>query len=173
MSKHTAHGRVRVAVTGLGALTPVGLSAEETWQGLVAGRSGTGHITQFDPSGYPCRVAGEVKGFDARNHMDAKEARRMARFSQLAVAAAREALADAGLSVEGDERARLGVLIGTCVGGFSDIESATRLLIEKGASRVSPFFVTAMMHNAPAGQISRAFGLTGYNSTVTTACAAP
>lgn len=165
--------RHRVVVTGLGAVTPLGNSLQETWEGLLQGRSGIGRITQFDPSGYPCQIAGEVKDFDPGHYMDAKSARRMARFSQLTVAATRMAIADGGLDIERESPERVGVLIGTSVGSLRDVEEAAQKIGVKGAqARVSPYLITNMIANAPAYHVSIMLGALGYNSTVITACAA-
>jgi 3-oxoacyl-[acyl-carrier-protein] synthase II len=173
--------RARVVVTGLGAITCLGLSAEETWQGLVAGRSGVSRIARFDATDLPVKVMAEVKDFDPQKYMESKQARRMARFSQFAVAASREALIDSGLIAASDpfetqiknvEPVRAGIILGTCVGGFTEIREATQTLLEKGSARISPLFLVMMMHNAAAANVSRQFGITGYNSTTTTACAA-
>ncbi|MBI3287617.1 MAG: beta-ketoacyl-ACP synthase II [Chloroflexi bacterium] len=162
----------RVVVTGLGALTPLGLSVEETWGGLLAGRSGIDRITLFDPSSYSVQIAGEVKGFDPQNYLDAKETRRMARFSQFAVAAARMALKDAGYTPPREEADQVGVVIGTGIGGgLTEAEEAHLTLLEKGGRRISPLFIPNLMPNAAAYQISYLFGLRGYNATVVTACA--
>lgn len=173
--------RTRVVVTGVGAITALGLSAQETWEGLVAGRSGIGLYTRKDAANIPIKIMAGVKNFEPHRFMDAKQARRMARFSQFALAASREAMADACLvdvnggfetPVQAVDPERAGIVIGTCSGGFVEIRDSTEVLLEKGASRVSPFFLTMMMHNAAAANISREFGLIGYNSTTTTACAA-
>ncbi|MCS7003592.1 MAG: beta-ketoacyl-ACP synthase II, partial [Dehalococcoidia bacterium] len=164
--------RRRVVVTGLGAMTPLGESPEAFWQGLVAGRSGVGPMTQTDPSNYSCRVAGEVRTFDPRNYLDAKEARRMARFTQLAVAAAGQAIADSGIDLAVEDRDRIGVLIGNGNGGFPTLEEEFWVLAKKGGHRVSPLLFPMTLPNMAASQISLRWRLGGYSSTVTTACAA-
>ncbi|MBM3926740.1 MAG: beta-ketoacyl-ACP synthase II [SAR202 cluster bacterium] len=164
--------RPKVVITGMGAFTPLGNSAEEFWRNLVAGKSGIGPMTLADPSEYPCQIAGEVKGFDAGQHIDAKEARRMARFSQLAVSAALQAVKDAGLVVKAEEAERVGVLLGNGNGGFPTTEAGARTMIEKGGMKVSPFFFPMTLPNMASSNVSRILGLRGYNSTVITACAA-
>ncbi|MSQ21769.1 MAG: beta-ketoacyl-[acyl-carrier-protein] synthase II [Dehalococcoidia bacterium] len=164
--------RRRVVVTGLGAVTPLGLSADEFWTKLVAGCSGIGPMTLCDPTGYPCRIAGEVRGFDPERFIPAKEARRMARFTQLAVAAAHMALEDARLSMDSERRERVGVLLGNGNGGFPTIEEAVRTLVEKGGMRITPFFFPMIIPNMAAGTVSRIFGTKGYSATIVTACAA-
>ena len=164
--------RPKVVVTGIGALTPLGLTAQEFWEGLVAGKSGVGPMTLCDPSPFPCQIAGEVKGFDPVQYIDTKEARRMARFSQLAVAAALQAVEDADLKISSKESHRIGVLLGNGNGGFPTTEEGCRVLVERGGMRVSPFFFPMTLPNMAASNVSRILGLTGYNSTVITACAA-
>jgi len=162
--------RPRVVVTGIGAVTPLGLTAEKTWQGLLAGRSGIGPITQFDPSHLPVRIAGEVKGFDPGQYMPIKEARRISRVSQLAVAAAQEALSTAGLTPPLGERA--GVVVGTGIGGLEWAFAQARVLWERGWERVSPFGITASLPNMLAHHISGWAQALGPTLTVVTACAA-
>ena len=164
--------RPKVVVTGIGALTPLGLTAGEFWEGLVGGKSGIGPMTLCDPTPFPCQIAGEVKGFDPAQYMDAKEARRMARFSQLAIAAALQAVDDAALRIRPEEAHRIGVLLGNGNGGFPTTEEGCRILVERGGMRVSPFFFPMTLPNMAASNVSRVLGLTGYNSTVITACAA-
>ena len=156
----------------MGALSPLGESVEELWSGLVEGRSGIGPMTLCDPSDFPCQVAGEVTGFDPRQFIDRREARRMARFSQLAVAAAGLAIEDAGLDLSREDPERLGVVMGNGNGGFPTTEENARILFEKGGMRVSPFFIPMILPNMAAANVSRLYGLKGYTSTVITACAA-
>ena len=167
-----ATGGRRVVVTGLGAVTPLGLSASEFWTNLVAGRSGIGPMTLCDPTDYPCRIAGEVSGFDPEQYIAAKDARRMARFTQLAVAAAGMALEDAGLDLAQENRELVGVLLGNGNGGFPTIEEAVRAMVDRGGMRMNPFFFPMILPNMAAGTVSRIYGTLGYTSTVTTACAA-
>ena len=164
--------RRRVVVTGLGALTSVGLTAEETWSNLVAGVSGVGPMTLCDPTGFTCRISGEVRGFDPAQYVSGKEARRMARFSQLGVAAAAMALEDARLDMSAQDPHRVGVILGNGNGGFPTTEEGCRTLVEKGGMKMSPFFFPMILPNMAAANVSRTVGAKGYNSTVTTACAA-
>ena len=164
--------RRRAVVTGLGAVTPLGHTAREFWNNLVEGKSGVGPMTLCDPTTFPCRIAGEVKGFDPVQFINAKEARRMARFSQLGVAAALMAIEDAGLDMSTQERHRVGVILGNGNGGFPTTEEGCRALVEKGGMRMSPFFFPMILPNMAAANVSRVVGANGYNSTVTTACAA-
>ncbi|MFQ5593880.1 MAG: beta-ketoacyl-ACP synthase II [Anaerolineae bacterium] len=162
----------RVVVTGLGAITPVGLSVSESWQALVEGRSGIRRITRFDVSSYPTQIAGTVESFDPSNYMDRKQAKRMSRFSQFAVAAAQEALSDAGLDLAQEDPLRCGVLLGCVIGAMDDVEGAVRTLVAKGGKRLSPFISVMIPPNVPAFQVALTYGLKGYNNTVATACAA-
>lgn len=162
----------RVVVTGLGAITPVGLSVSESWHALVAGRSGIRRITRFDVSAYPSQIAGTVENFDPGDYMDRKQAKRMSRFSQFAVAASQEALADAGLDLAREDPWRCGVLLGCVMGGMDDVEAAVRTVVEKRGRRMSPFVSVMIPPNVPAFQIALTHGLKGYNNTIATACAA-
>ena len=164
--------RTRVVITGMSALTPLGQSVDEYWRNLLTGNSGIGPITLCDASEFPCRIAGEVSDFDPAQFMDPKEARRMARFSQLAVAAAGLAIEDARLDMSKEDPERLGVLLGNGIGGLPTTEDNARILVEKGGMRVSPFFIPMVLPNMAAANVSRLFGLKGYTSTVITACAA-
>ena len=161
--------RRRVVITGLGALTPLALTVEETWAALLAGRSGVGPITQFDASSLPVRIAGEVKGFKPEDYIPFKEARRMSRASQFAVAAAQQALADAGLIPPLGERA--GVLLGTGVGGLEWAFAQVQVLHEKGWERINPFSITASLANMPAHHVSTWAQALGPISTAMAACA--
>ena len=164
--------RRRVVVTGMGAVTPLGESVDEFWNGLVQGKSGIGPITLCDPSPFPCRIAGEVSDFDPARYMDAREARRMARFSQMAVAAAGLALEDARLDLSGQDQDRIGVVMGNGSGSLPTTEENARGLVEKGPMRMSPHFIPMILPNMAAANVSRLFGLKGYTSTIITACAA-
>ena len=162
----------RVVITGMGAITPLGLSPEEFWQGCVEGRSGVTPITAFDASAYPVRINAAVKGFDPLEYIDRKEARRMARFTQFAVAAARQAIDAAGLQLDKEDTSRIGVVLGNGNGGFPNTEEAGRTLVEKGGMRMDPFYVPKMLPNMAASQVAIQFGLGGFNNTAITACAA-
>jgi 3-oxoacyl-[acyl-carrier-protein] synthase II len=164
--------RRRVVITGMGAITCLGLNVPDFWQGLLAGRSGIGPITQFDASAYPCRISAEVKGFDPRQYIDFKEARRMARCSHFAVAAARQALDDARLTIPFANDGRVGVLLGTGVGGLPEAIEGIKTMQEKGGMRLSPFAGTAILPNMPTFHVANTLGAKGYNATVVTACAA-
>ena len=161
----------RAVITGLGAITPIGLTVEEFWANLTNGVSGVGPITRFDTTGFPVRIAAEVKGFDPRNYMDHKTARRLSRVVQFAVAAAQQAIQDAGLQVPLRNGPSVGVVLATGGGGMADTEAATRALIEKGPRSISPFFIPNIMPNAPACQISILTGARGPILAPTAACA--
>lgn len=161
----------RVVVTGLGAITPIGIGVEEYWQSLLAGKSGIGKVTRFDVSEYGTQIAGEVKGFEPGNFMDKKEARRMDRFTQYAVAASKMALENSGLDLEKTDRDRVGTLIGSGIGGMETLHDQYKVLFEKGPNRISPFFVPMMIANIASGQVSIMNGLQGPCMTVVTACA--
>ncbi len=163
--------RKRVVITGMGALSPLGLTADETWSGLVAGKSGIAHITSFDASHLPIQIAGEVKGFDPGDYIDFKEARRMARCSQLALAAGVQAMSDAGLGDLVPEPERAGVVMGVAVGGFELSLQGWETLKSKGVRRLSPFLGVAALCNMPAHHLSLRFQCQSHNSTVVTACA--
>ena len=160
----------RVVVTGLGAITPVGNDVETFWNSLKNGVVGIGPITTFDTAEYKAKLAAEVKDFDPKKYMDNKTARRMERFSQFAVAAAKEALEDAGIDMEKEDPFRVGVSVGSGIGGLDAIERETRKLIEKGPSRINPLLVPLMISNMAAGNIGIQFGLKGKNINVVTAC---
>mgnify|MGYP000317551821 CR=1 FL=1 len=161
----------RVVVTGMGAITPIGLSVEEFWEGVKEGKTGFGPITKFDASEYKCKLAAEVKGFDAKNYMDFKAAKRMEAFCQYAVAASREALEDAGLDMEKEDPWRVGVAVGSGIGSLQAMEREYGKLLEKGPNRVNPFLVPMMISNMAAGNVSIQFGLKGKSINVVTACA--
>ena len=164
--------RPMVVVTGLGAVTPLGQTAQEFWNNLVAGKSGVGPMTLCDPTDFACRISGEVKDFDPLQFINAKEARRMARFSQFGIAASLMAIEDAVLDMSAEDSYRTGVLLGNGNGGFPTTEEGCRVLVEKGGMRMSPFFFPMILPNMAAANVGRTIGAKGYNSTVTTACAA-
>lgn len=161
----------RVVVTGMGAITPIGLNVEEFWNGIKEGKLGFGEITYFDSSEYKCHVAAEVKDFDAKNYIDAKSARRMEPFVQYAVAAAKEAIEDSGIRMEEEDPYMVGCAIGSGVGSLQAIEREYTKLVEKGPSRVNPLFVPMMISNMAAGNVSIQFGLKGKSINDVTACA--
>jgi len=161
----------RVVVTGMGAVTPLGIGVDAFWQGLLEGRSGIDRVTRIDVSNMPTQVAGEVKDFDPAAFMDAKEAKRMDRFTQFAVAAAKMALEDAGINPDAIAKDRVGVVLGSGIGGMETLLEQIEVQRVKGPGRVSPFLVPMMIMNMAAGQIAIIFGFTGPNLTVVTACA--
>ncbi len=156
----------------MGALTPLGLTVDEFWNGLAQGRSGIARLTLCDPTGYPCTYGGEVRGFEPAKYMESKAVRRMGRFAQLAVAAAGQALQHARLDLGKEDRERCGVLLGNGNGGYPEIEQGARTLAERGGMKMSPFHFPMTLPNIAASQVSLTYGLKGYSSTVVTACAA-
>ena len=161
----------RVVVTGLGAVTPLGLDVETTWQQAVNGASGIGTMTRLNPDDFPVKVVGEVKGFDATQFIDRKEARKMDRFTQYAVASALMAVKDANLTITEEIAPRVGVWIGSGIGGMETYENQFKIFLEKGHRRVSPFFVPMMIPDMASGQVSILLGAKGINSCTVTACA--
>lgn len=166
-----AQGRPRVVITGMGMVSPVGMSVEESWQNVLGGRSGVGPVTQFDASDLPCRIAGEVKGFEPRDFIPYKEIRRMSRVSQLATAAGRMAMEDAGLTGEEDDPERIGVVVGTGMGGLETAYENMRVFRTKGLARVSPFSLPMVLPSMPTHHISLIARAMGPISTVVAACA--
>ncbi|HEY9617369.1 MAG TPA: beta-ketoacyl-ACP synthase II [Microcoleaceae cyanobacterium] len=162
----------RVVVTGLSAITPIGNTLTEYWDGLMSGRNGIAPITLFDASRHDCRMAGEVKGFDPLEHLDRKEAKRMDRFAQFAVAASKQALADAQLVINDLNAEQVGVLIGTGIGGLKVLEDQQEIYLTKGPDRCSPFMIPMMIANMAAGLTAIHTGAKGPNSCSVTACAA-
>ena len=160
----------RVVITGLGIISPLGIGVRENWDAVTAGRSGIARLTQFDPTGYPSQIAGEVKDFDPARFLSDKEARRMDRFIQLGMAAGMEAFKDAGLEVTDANAERIGVHMGSGIGGVQTIEQTCQLLREKGPRRVSPFYVPSSIINMISGNLSIMFGLKGPNLAMVTAC---
>lgn len=161
----------RVVVTGLGAVTPIGNDVESFWNGLKEKKVGIDFITRFDTEGYKAKLAGEVKGFDPKEYMDVKAAKRMELFSQYAVAAAKQALADAGIDMEKEDPYRIGTAVGSGIGSLQAFERDHKKLLEKGPNRVNPLLVPMMISNMAAGNVAIQFGLKGKNINVVTACA--
>jgi 3-oxoacyl-[acyl-carrier-protein] synthase II len=158
-------------VTGIGLVTPLGVDVESTWSGLLAGRSGAGPITKFDPGRLQVRFACEVKGFDAAQYMDRKEARRYDLFAQFALAAAHQAITQAGLEGKFPSSERTGVIIGSGIGGMQTYEENCSIYLTKGPDRVSPFFVPMYIPDIAAGLVSMRYGLKGPNFCTVSACA--
>lgn len=156
----------------MGAMTPLGKSVKEYWDGLKNGRSGVRRITAVDPASFPCKVSGEVPDFDPTEWMDKREARRMGRFSQLALAAAYEAMDSSGLDISKEDPSRVGVLMGSGSGGLPETDEQATVKVTKGVMRMSPFYIPIMLVNMAAANVSRTFGITGYTNTCATACAA-
>ncbi len=161
----------RVVITGIGAITPIGLTAREFWNNLVAGKNGVGVITHFDASNYSTKIAAEVKGFNPEDHFDRKESRKIDQFVRFAVVAARETIADAGLNLSGEDSNHIGVIVGAGIGGIGYIEEQHLVLMKKGARRVSPFLIPKIIANMAPAQIAIYLGLRGPNLAVVTACA--
>jgi len=162
----------RIVVTGIGVVSPFGVGVEPFWDGLAAGRSAVGRITHFDPSPFPCQIAGEVRDFKPQEFMDFKEARRMSRSSQFAVAAARMAADAAGLRIDDGASDEIGALIGCGTISMPDVEQAVVTMIQRGGMKISPFFIPAALPHMPASQVSIQLGLRGYTTAISTACAA-
>lgn len=161
----------KVVITGMGAVTPLGIGVRTFWDNLIAGKSGIATITLFDPKNLDCKVAGEVKGFDPFNYMDKAEARRNDRFTQFAWVASEEAIRDSGLDLSKIDRFRAGVIIGSGIGGLQTLIQQHNLFIEKGPKRVSPFLIPNMIANMASGVISIKYKLNGPNMCVVSACA--
>lgn len=161
----------RVVITGLGILSPVGLGVDDTWSSLLAAKSGIGEITLFDASEYPVRIAGQVWGFEPEDYFSAKEARKLDRYEQLALVAARQAMEDAGLTRETLDGDRTGVLIGTGLGGLETLQSVADVIRDKGPKRVKPFTIPKIIGNLAAGLVSIEYGARGPNLASVSACA--
>ena len=161
----------RVVVTGLGMISPLGLDVQSSWQAIIQGKSGVGYITHFDAKDYPVRIAAEVKGFDPTKYIELKEVKKMDRFIHFAIAATEMAIADSKLKITPENSERIGIVIGSGMGGLPTIEYYHQVLLEKGWKRVSPFFIPMVIINLAAGQISIKYGIKGPNLAVTTACA--
>ena len=162
----------RVVITGLGAVSPNGGTAEEFWNNSINGKSGIGPMTLCDPTNYTCQIAGEIEDFDPTIVIDPKEARRMARFSQLAVVAGKEALTSSGIDIQKLDSYRVGVILGNGNGGFPTLEANSRILAARGGMKMSPFFFPMILPNMATANLSRFIGAQGYSSTAVTACAA-
>ena len=160
----------RVVVTGVGLVSPVGIGTEDTWQAVKSGKSGIGPITAFDATEFACRIAGEVKGFDPFKYIEKKEVKKMGRFIQFAIAASDCALSHSGLKIDATNDERVGVYIGSGIGGFEVIEREHKTLLEHGPRRISPFFIVATIVNLASGQVSIRSGAKGPNSATATAC---
>ena len=164
--------RKRVVVTGVGLVTPLALNREDTWNAVLAGKSGVAEITHFDASEFPTRFAAEVKGFNPVDYVGVKDARKMDRFMSFAVAASAEALEHARLKTPLENGDRAGVIIGSGIGGFETIEREVKKYLENGPRKISPFFIPAAIINEASGQVSIRAGAGGPNSATVTACAA-
>jgi len=160
----------RVVITGIGIVSPLGIGTEENWQGITKGKSGIGYITHFDASDYPVKIAGEVKGFDPLNFIEKKDLRKMDLHIQYALVSTEFALKDADLSINSGNSERIGVFIGSGIGGLNFIESQHKILLKSGPRRVSPFFIPGLIVNLAAGHVSIKFGAKGPNSATCTAC---
>ncbi len=165
------NNRRRVVITGMGTLNPLGNTVDEFWEGALAGRSGVARLTQVDSTGYETHLAGEVKNFVPEDFIDRKEARRMARFSQLAIAASREAFDMAKFDIRQGDPYRVGVLFGNGMGGYPDTDQAVKDIVRKGGRRIDPFYMVKMLPNMAAAQVAMQCGAKGYNATISTACA--
>jgi len=161
----------RVVITGIGALTPIGIGKEDFFAGLKAGKNGISRITRFDPEPFVSQMAGELKGFDPHDYMDRKDVRRMDKFCQYAVAAAHQAIKDSGLKLDQEDLERIGVVVGTGIGGIETLAEQVLVLDKRGPGRVSPFFIPMIIANMAAGQISIMYGLKGPSLTTVSACA--
>jgi 3-oxoacyl-[acyl-carrier-protein] synthase II len=166
-----ARGRRRVVITGMGTVNPLGHTVAEFWEASLAGKSGVDWLTQVDSTGYETHIAGEVKNFDPEQFIDRKEARRMARFSQLALAATHEAIEGARLKMSELDAYRVGVLFGNGMGGYPDTDRAVKDIVQKGVRRMDPFYMVKMLPNMAAAQVAMRHGAKGYNATISTACA--
>jgi 3-oxoacyl-[acyl-carrier-protein] synthase II len=161
----------RVVVTGIGMISPLGIGNEPTWNGLVAGRSGIGRITKFDPSAFACQIAGEVRGFQPETWIEKKDIKKSDSFIQYAIAVSQMAVDDSAIDFSKEDGERMGVIIGSGIGGLPLIEEMHQKMTERGPSRISPFFIPGLIVNLAAGQVSIRFGLKGPSSAPATACA--
>lgn len=161
----------RVVVTGVGLITPLGVGVEKSWRGLVEGRSGIEKITRFDSSAFPTQIAGEVEGFNPEDYIEPKEIKKMDRFIHFAIAVSDMAVKDSGLTITEKNADRVGVVIGSGIGGLPAIEHYHKLFLEKGPRRISPFFIPMLIINLASGQVSMKYGAKGPNTALATACA--
>ena len=161
----------RVVVTGIGIVSPIGTGVENFWEGIKTGKCGISHIESFDTSNFKVKVAGEVKNYDPTESINKKEAKRMDRFTQFAITASKLAVADADLTINADNAERVGVFMGSGIGGLITIEEMAEKLINKGADRISPFFIPMSISNMSAGNVSIELGIKGSCLTYNTACA--
>lgn len=161
----------RVVITGLGAITPIGIGKDNFWNSLLEGKSGIGYITRFDAANHDVKIGAEVKDFNPQDYLDKKEAKRMDRFAQFAVVATKLAIEDGNINLDELNKDRIGTIIGSGIGGIHTLEGEVVKYTEKGPKRVSPLFIPMMISNMAAGQVSMNFGLTGASMTLTTACA--
>lgn len=163
--------RKRVVVTGMGLVIPTGIGVQTAWKNICEGRSGVGRLTRFNPNGFETKIAAEVKGFNPEAYIEKKEIKKMDLFIQYALAATKEALEDSGLKIIPENCEQIGVIVGTGLGGLPSLEKYHQILLEKGPSRVSPFFIPMLIANMASGQIAIQFGVKGINSCLVTACA--
>ena len=161
----------RVVITGIGAISPLGHTAEETWKNMLEGKSGIDYITNFDAEKYATKIAAEVKNYDVSQYFDSKDARKMDPFTQYALIAAREAIGDSGLNLQEEDRDRIGVIVGSGIGGLQTFEQEHKKMVEKGPRRISPFFIPQMISDIAAGYISMEYNLKGPNYSMVSACA--
>jgi 3-oxoacyl-[acyl-carrier-protein] synthase II len=168
---HDHRGRTRVVITGMGTLNPLGNTVDEYWSNALAAKSGIDYLTQVDSTGYDVHIAGEVKNFVPEDYIDRKEARRMARFAQLALAASKDAFAQAEIDFAREDPYRVGVLFGNGMGGYPDTDQAVKDITQKGVRRMDPFYMVKMLPNMAAAHVAMKHGLKGVNWTITTACA--
>ena len=166
----TSNPNNRVVVTGTGVLCPLGLNTSTTWEGLIAGKSGIDRITLFDPEPYDTKIAGEIKGFQPTDYISRKDVRHMDRFTQMAIAASWQAVEQSGIKINSINEGNIGVIVGSGIGGLSTLFEQTRILLEKGPSRVSPFLVPMMITDMAAAQVSITLGVKGPNLCTTSAC---
>ncbi|MBK6664262.1 MAG: beta-ketoacyl-ACP synthase II [Thermoflexaceae bacterium] len=168
----TLRSRTRVVVTGIGAVTPIGNSADAFFEALTEGRSGIAPFTLIDASAFPCKIGGEVKAFEPPAFLDRKAIRRMPRFAQFMVSSAAEAIQQSGLDFDSEDRNRMGVVIGNGGGGYHEIQDAAETLFTRGGMKLDPLYMAKTLGNMAAAQVALQFGLKGYNGTIVTACAA-